>query len=156
MKEEILSVPQFEQRMKTSLKKSFENSIKDFRRQTRFKYQDLIKEAAKDTRKTQFILTHEGNTIISTARLLCPATGKCEINMVYTNPKYRGQGYAMKSVKRLTQKAKGQVFLTVKKNNTSAIKCYTKAGFKIFGKEDGNEKMVFKGKNQTRKNPRTV
>jgi ribosomal protein S18 acetylase RimI-like enzyme len=57
----------------------------------------------------------------------------------------------MKSVKKLTEKAKGSVYLIVKKNNNSAIKCYTKAGF-VFGREDnGYDRMVYK-KKQTRKN----
>lgn len=80
------------------LKKSFEKSITDFRGHP-VSYQDILEEAEKEKRKTNFMLTHEGKTIISTARLLCPSYGKCEINMIYTNPKYRGQGYAMRSVK---------------------------------------------------------
>jgi ribosomal protein S18 acetylase RimI-like enzyme len=58
----------------------------------------------------------------------------------------------MKSVKKLTQKAKGKVFLIVKKNNTSAKKCYSKVGFELNGMNNGYEKMVFKRKKQTRKN----
>ena len=151
MPEKILSVQQFEELMEGDLKKSFEKSITDFRGHP-VSYQDILEEAEKEKRKTNFMLTHEGKTIISTARLLCPSSGKCEINMIYTNPKYRGQGYAMRSVKKLTQKAKGKVFLIVKKNNTSAKKCYTKAGFKLNGTNNGYEKMVFKSKKQTRKN----
>ena len=57
----------------------------------------------------------------------------------------------MKSVKKLTKKAKGSVYLIVKKANTSAIRCYTKAGF-VFSREDnGYDRMVYK-KKQTRKN----
>ena len=151
MQDKILSVQQFERLMKTGLKESFEKSITDFRGHP-VSYQDILEEAKKEKRKTNLMLTHEDKTIISTARLLCPPSGKCEINMIYTNPKYRGQGYAMKSVKKLTQKAKGKVFLIVKKNNTSAKKCYSKAGFELNGMNNGYEKMVFKRKKQTRKN----
>ena len=148
--EKIVSIPQFEQLMKTGLKESFETSIKDLRGHP-VTSENIVNEAAKDTRNTKIALTYDGSTVISTARLLCPSAGRCEINMVYTNPAYRGQGYAMKSVKRLTKKAKGKVYLIVKKNNTSAKRCYTKADF-VFNKMDnGYERMIYKTK-QTRKN----
>jgi len=148
--EKIVSVPQFEHLMKTGLKESFEDSVKDLRGHS-VSYENISKEAAKDKRNTKIALTYDGTTVISTARLLCPSAGRCEINMVYTNPAYRGQGYAMKSVKKLTKKAKGSVYLIVKKANTSAIRCYTKAGF-VFSREDnGYDRMVYK-KKQTRKN----
>ena len=146
----IVSIPQFEQLMKTGLKESFEASIKDLRGHS-VSYKNIVNEATKDKRETKIALTHDGSTIISTARLLCPDKGRCEINMVYTNPAYRGQGIAMKSVKKLTKKAKGKVYLIVKKNNTSAKRCYKKAGF-VFSKIDnGYNRMIFKTK-QTRKN----
>ena len=148
--EKIVSIPQFEQLMKTGLKESFETSIKDLRGHP-VTSENIVNEATKDKRNTKIALTYDGSTVISTARLLCPSAGRCEINMVYTNPAYRGQGYAMKSVKKLTKKAKGKVFLIVKKNNRSAKKCYTKSGF-VFSKIDnGYDRMVFKT-NQTRKN----
>jgi predicted GNAT family acetyltransferase len=148
--EKIVSISQIDQLMTYGLKESFENSIEDLRGHP-VSYKDIVNEAAKDKRTTKIALTYEGTTVISTARLLCPPTGRCEINMVYTNPAYRGQGYAMKSVKRLTKKAKGKVYLIVKKNNVSAKRCYTKAGF-VFSKIDnGYNRMVFK-KKQTRKN----
>jgi len=151
MQDKILSVQQFERLMKTDLKESFEDSVKDLRGHC-VSYENIVNEAAKDKRKTKIALTYDGSTVVSTARLLCPDKGRCEINMVYTNPKYRGQGYAMRSVKKLTQKAKEKVFLIVKKNNTSAKKCYSKAGFELNGMNNGYEKMVFKRKKQTRKN----
>ena len=148
--EKIVTVPQFEHLMKSGLKESFETSIKDLRGHF-VSYKNISNEAAKDTRNTKIALTYDGSTVISTARLLCPDKGRCEINMVYTNPAYRGQGYAMKSVKKLTKKAKGKVYLIVKKNNRSAKKCYTKAGF-VFNKMDnGYERMIYKTKH-TRKN----
>ena len=148
--EKIVTVPQFEHLMKSGLKESFETSIKDLRGHF-VSYKNISNEAAKDTRNTKIALTYDGSTVISTARLLCPDKGRCEINMVYTNPAYRGQGYAMKSVKKLTKKAKGKVYLIVKKNNRSAKRCYTKAGF-VFNKMDnGYNRMIYKIK-QTRKN----
>jgi ribosomal protein S18 acetylase RimI-like enzyme len=148
--EKIVSISQFEQLMKTGLKETFEKSIKDLRGH-KVSYEDIMNEAAKEKRTTKIALTYDGTTVISTARLLCPPTGRCEINMVYTNPAYRGQGYAMKSVKKLTKKAKRKVYLIVKKNNTSAKRCYAKAGF-VFSREDnGYDRMVYK-KKQTRKN----
>ena len=150
IEEKILSIPQFNHLMKTGLKESFESSIKDLRGHN-VSYENIINEASKDKRTTKIALTYDGTTVISTARLLCPDKGRCEINMVYTNPAYRGQGYAMKSVKRLTKKAKGRVYLIVKKNNVSAKRCYTKAGFVFSKKDDGYDRMVYK-KKQTRKN----
>ena len=150
IEEKIVSIPQFELLMKSGLKESFETCVKDLRGYN-VSYENIINEAAKDKRTTKIALTHDGTKVISTARLLCPDKGRCEINMVYTNPAYRGQGYAMKSVKRLTKKAKGKVYLIVKKNNTSAKRCYKKAGF-VFSKIDnGYNRMIFKT-NQTRKN----
>jgi len=90
IEEKIVSIPQFKHLMKTGLKESFEASIKDLRGYN-ISYKNIINEAAK------IALTHDGTKVISTARLLCPSAGRCEINMVYTNPAYRGQGYAMKN-----------------------------------------------------------
>lgn len=147
--EKVVSIIQFEELMKNGLKDSFEKSIKDLRGHP-VSYQDILDEAAKDKRTTKIALTYEDSTIISTARLLCPSTGRCEINMVYTNPVYRGQGYAVKTVKKLTKKAKGKVYLIVDKDNTSAKKSYTKAGFIFKKKHNGYDVMVYKQK-QTRK-----
>jgi predicted GNAT family acetyltransferase len=150
IEEKIVSIPQFKHLMKSGLKESFEASIKDLRGYN-VSYENIVNEAAKDKRTTKIALTYDGTTVISTARLLCPPTGRCEINMVYTNPAYRGQGYAMKSVKKLTKKAKKKVYLIVKKNNTSAKRCYAKAGFVFSKKDNGYDRMVYK-KKQTRKN----
>ena len=150
IQEKIISVAEFDQLMKNGLKKSFEKSLRDLRRD-KSTYKSILNEATKDKRATKIALTYEGAKLISSARLLCPKTGLCEINMVYTNPAYRGQGYAMKSVKKLTKKAKNKVFLIVKKNNTSAKKCYTKAGFVSTAEEGKYQKMVYK-QQQTRKN----
>ena len=132
--EKIVSILQFDKLMKNGLKNSFEKSIKDLRRHP-VSYEDILDEADKDKRTTKIALIYEDKTLISTARLLCPSTGSCEINMVYTNPAYRGQGYATKIVKKLTKKAKGQAYLIVKKNNIAAIRSYMKAGF-VFNKEE--------------------
>ena len=103
--EKIVSVAEFAQLMKNGLKNSFEQSIRDLRRD-KSTYTNILDEANKDTRTTKIALTYDGATLISSARLLCPTSGRCEINMVYTNPAYRGQGYAVKSIKKLTKKAK--------------------------------------------------
>ena len=150
--EKVVSIPKFEQIMKDGLKDSYEKSIKDLRRHTHpVSYEDIVDEAAKDKGTTTIALTYEGKTLISTARLLCPSAGKCEITMVYTNQDYRGQGYATKIVKKLIKKAKGEVYLIVKKNNLAAIRTYTKAGFICKKEEKGYYTMIYK-QNQTRKN----
>jgi GNAT superfamily N-acetyltransferase len=148
--EKVISILQFEELMKNGLKKSFEQCIKDLRR-GQFSYEDILDEAAKDKRTTKIALIYEDTTVISTARLLCESAGMCEINMVYTNPEYRAQGYATKIVKKLIKKAKGQVYLIVKKNNLAAIRTYKKEGFICKKEEKGYYTMIYK-QNQTRKN----
>jgi predicted GNAT family acetyltransferase len=147
--EKVISIVQFEELMKNGLKNSFEQCIKELRRHP-VSYEDIVDEAAKDKRTTKIALIYEDTTVISTARLLCEPSGKCEINMVYTNPDYRGQDYATKIVKKLTKKAKGKAYLIVKKNNLAAIRSYTKAGFVCNKEEKGYYTMIYKQK-QTRK-----
>lgn len=147
MKEILLSISQFENLMSTNLKESFEKCIRDFRKDKLFRVEDLIKESKKDKRITKIFLIYQGDTIIFTSRLLCGLT--CEINMVYTNPLYRGQGYCFSGLRKLVQKTKKQIYLGVSKKNKPAISCYEKVGF-VFTKEKGDI-MMYK-RSMTRKN----
>jgi RimJ/RimL family protein N-acetyltransferase len=131
--EKIVSISQFEQLMKSGLKESFEDSVKDLRGHC-VSYENIVNEAAKDKRKTKIALTYDGSTVISTARLLCPDKGRCEINMVYTNPKYRNKKICQENIKLLIELTsdKYNIYtyeLDVETNNESAIKCYKKNGF---------------------------
>ena len=150
-KESYIGISEFEELMKGKLKTSFEECIKDMRRQTRFFYTDIINESKKFDGTTKLFLIHTPTTIIFTARVKCNSEG-CEINMVYTNPKFRGQGYCSKSIQKIVKKIRGKkIFLEVNKKNAAAISCYEKAGFvktKTVGTADT---MVYKKPGATRK-----
>ena len=72
--------------------------------------------------------------------------------MVYTNPKFRGQGYCSKYIQKIIKKIRGKkIFVEVNKKNAAAISCYEKAGFvktKTVGTADT---MVYKKPGATRK-----
>ena len=58
-------------------------------------------------------------------------------NMVYTNPKFRGQGMCQNMVKYIVESSKKYIKkyeLEVIENNIPAIKCYEKVGFKYIRK----------------------
>jgi predicted GNAT family acetyltransferase len=148
MKEVLLSISQFEKLMDTKLRKSFEECIRDFRKEKLFKVENVIEEAEKDKRITKIFLIYEGDTVIFTSRLLCGST--CEINMVYTNPLYRGQGYCFSGLRKVLRKTKKQIYLGVRKNNKPAIACYEKVGFLFSKVEKGDNIMIYK--KMTRKN----
>lgn len=141
MKESLLTISQFK-KLKSKLKESFEECIRDFRKDTLFVFEDLIEESKIDTRITKIFLIYEGDTIIFTSRLLCGST--CEINMVYTNPLYRGQGYCFYGLQKLVMKTKKQIYLGVKKRNKPAIACYEKVGFVFSKVENGDNIMIYK------------
>lgn len=150
----ILTIPEFETIMKTKagLLTSFEKCIKEMRRQTRFSYIDIIEESKKNKGETKIILVTINNIVIFTSRII--KTGiEAEISMVYTNPKFRGQGYCKSSLKTLIKSSKAKNFwLDVKKNNIPAISCYEKVGF-LPGKITGSSlRMSFKKSSCTRKN----
>lgn len=130
IKEDFLSIHEFEELMKKfeDLKKSFENCIKDMRKCSIFKYTDVIKESHKNIELTKIFIIHTDTECIFTARLLDGP--RCKINMVYTNPLYRNQGYCSNSLRKLVNKyIDKNVYLHVKKSNNIAISCYQKADF---------------------------
>jgi len=130
MQESLLSISEFVTLMERSpaLRQSFEKCIKDMRRLSRFEYSYLVKESEKDTRTTKIFLIYTATECVFSARLLCG--DRCEINMVYTNPLYRGQGYCSNSLRKMVAMVVDKdVFLHVKKSNGAAIHCYEKAGF---------------------------
>ena len=146
IKERLLSISQF-LNLSSNLKESFEKCIQDFRKDKLFRVEDLIEES-KDKRITKIFLIYEGDTIIFTARLLCGST--CEINMVYTNPLYRGKGYCFSGLKKLVRKTKKQIYLGVSKKNKPAIACYEKVGFVFSKVKNGDSIMNYK--KMTKKN----
>ena len=151
--ESLLSISQFEKLMNSNLKESFEECIRDFRKEKLFVFGKIIEESKKDTRTTKIFLIYQGNTIIFTARLLCGST--CEINMVYTNPLYRGQGYCASGLRKLVKRTKKPIYLGVRKKNKPAIGCYEKVGFVFSRVENGDNIMIYK-RAMTRKNKKNV
>jgi len=131
MEVSFLTIKNFEKLMKSSLslRKSFEKCIKDMRRQTKFEYTDILKEATNDTRTTKIFIIHTQTECIFITRVLTEP-GNSEINMVYTNPSYRHQGYCVNSLKKIIKKLRAnEIYLTVNKNNKAAIHCYETVGF---------------------------
>ena len=153
----ILTISQFVKRMEDGLAKSFEACMKDLRNQTRFSYTDIVKESEKEDRHTRIALVTSGNTVVFTSRILKKGEA-AEINMVYTNPKFRGKGYCKTNLKKVIQRMKAkQYVLDVNKRNIAAIACYEKVGF-THGKTTGsNLHMVYKKSlNTTRKKYKPV
>ena len=153
----ILTIPQFVKRMEDGLAKSFEMCVKDLRNQTRFSYTDIVKESEKDNRDTRIALVTSGNTVVFTTRILKKGE-TAEINMVYTNPKFRGKGYCKTTLKKIIQKTKAKTYtLDVNKRNIAAIACYEKVGFTNVKASGSNLQMVYKkSSNTTRKKYKPV
>ena len=131
IQEDFLSIHEFEELMKRfeDLRKSFEDCIRDMRKCSIFKYTDVIKESHKNILLTKIFIIHTDTECIFTARLLDGP--RCKINMVYTNPLYRNQGYCSNSLRKLVNKCVDKnVYLHVKKTNNIAIHCYQKAEFR--------------------------
>jgi GNAT superfamily N-acetyltransferase len=149
MIESLLSISEFEKLMNSKLKESFGECIRDFRGEKYCVSEQIIKESKEDTRTTKIFLIYEGDTVIFMARLLCGS--RCEINMVYTNPLYRGQRYCVNGLRKLVRKTKKPIYLGVRKKNKPAIGCYEKVGFVFSKVENGDNIMIYK-KSMTRKN----
>jgi GNAT superfamily N-acetyltransferase len=147
--ESLLSISQFEKLMNSKLNESFGECIRDFRGEKYCVSEQIIKESKEDKRITKIFLIYEGDTVIFMARLLCGST--CEINMVYTNPLYRGQGYCVNGLRKLVKKTKKPIYLGVRKKNKPAIGCYEKVGFVFSRVENGDNIMIYK-RAMTRKN----
>lgn len=70
--------------------------------------------------------------------------GWYRLSNVIIYPEYRGIGLCDKMLKCALKKYNNEkVYLEVDKNNTSAIKCYLKCGFKV--KDDGKKIIMIKG-----------
>jgi len=82
----------------------------------------------------RFFGFRENNELIAVAGERLKLPGFTEISTVYTNPEYRGKGYASKLVTHihnLNLKEGNRSFLQVAKTNVAAIKLYEKLGFRI-------------------------
>ena len=126
-----------------------ERAIQLFRGQDHFRIGDLFWEHEEDPTKPQtfYLVLHEGDTIVSTCRLLYNAEARFGyINLVYTNPEYRGRQICQHTLGFLIQTMKGMIDtyeLDVDTNNEAAKTCYGRNGFVIVdeNKEEKQYKM---------------
>lgn len=125
--------------MKTKPKlifESFAKSIASLRKIETFDVHNLIKENIKMHPHTNiFYVICLEDEIISTSRLIYNIEqNNAYINMVYTNPNYRGKKICQTSINKLISLTKKQFNiyeLEVDPDNISAIKCYENIGFKF-------------------------
>ena len=125
-----------------------ERTIQSYRGQDHFRIHDLLLEHIYDETRPQtlYLVVHE-EEIVSTCRLLYnPETRVGYINLVYTNPTYRGQQICQHTINLMIQKTKEFIDtyeLEVDVENEPAKKCYERNGFVIVeeNKEDKTYRM---------------
>lgn len=123
-------------KIKPNLITSFGQSIASLRKTPIFDVYNLIKENVRFYPETNiFHIIHLNDLCITTARLIYTLNSNLKnayINMVYTNPEYRGKQLCQTNINILIKKTK-KIFnlyeLEVNPDNTAAIKCYEKLGF---------------------------
>jgi ribosomal protein S18 acetylase RimI-like enzyme len=82
--------------------------------------------------QTRYSIIHKKNTIVSTSRLIY-SKNKGYINLVYTNPEFRGCKICQNHIRHLIGLHKDftkKYELEVDTDNIPAIKCYENIGFK--------------------------
>jgi RimJ/RimL family protein N-acetyltransferase len=140
-----------------------EKAIQLYRGQDHFRIGELFREHEEDPTKPQtfYLVLHEGDTIVSTCRLLYNAEARFGyINLVYTNPEYRGRQICQHTLGFLIQKMKGMIDtyeLDVDADNEAAKTCYGRNGFVIVdeNKEEKQYKMRHTGGAKARKARKT-
>jgi len=124
----------------------FEDSVRKYRNKPDLEIFDLIKAYITyrpDSELVYFVI-YKNDEIVSMLRFyyyIKKSFGY--FNMVYTNPKFRGQGICQNMVKFIIDLSKKYIKkyeLTVIENNIAAIKCYEKVGFKYVRKEALSQK----------------
>ena len=134
-------------RKKSKFILSLEKTIKIYRNEPNFIITNLVMEYINSDADTQtkYSIIHKTNTIISTCRLIYGKnTGY--INLVYTNPDYRGLKMCQNHIKHLIDLHKDSIKtyeLHVDKDNIPAIKCYENIGFEIIHSVKGDYLMRF-------------
>ena len=140
-----------------------ERTIQLYRGQDHFRIGDLLREHAEDpeTRQTFYLVLHDKDVIVSTCRLLYNAERRFGyINLVYTNPEYRGRQICQHTIGFLIQKTKGMIDtyeLDVDSDNGAAKTCYERNGFAVVAenKEEKEYKMRRTGEAKARKARKT-
>ena len=106
-------------------------SIQSFRKDPKFHISELVNE---DTENVIYFIVYKKD-IVSTLRLYHNLEKKSGyINLVYTNPDYRGQKICQSNIAcmiELTKKYIKKYELHVDIHNIPALKCYENSGFKI-------------------------
>jgi RimJ/RimL family protein N-acetyltransferase len=136
-----------------------ERTIQLYRGQDHFRIGDLLREHAEDpeTRQTFYLVLHDKDVIVSTCRLLYKAEARFGyINLVYTNPEYRGRQICQHTLELMIQKTKGMIDtyeLDVDSDNGAAKTCYERSGFAVVAenKEEKEYKMRRTGEAKARK-----
>jgi len=120
---------------------SLQYSIQLLREDPKFHISELVNEDRPDT--TYFIVYKKD--VVSTLRLYYNLEKKSGyINLVYTNPDYRGQKICQSNIAHMIQLTKKYIKkyeLHVDVHNIPAIKCYEHNGFKIKIKSKGEYLM---------------
>jgi RimJ/RimL family protein N-acetyltransferase len=138
--------------------KAFESTIQTYREDAAFRIEDLIYENKDDPVHPEvlFLVLLNGREIVSTCRLLYDTKHRYGyINLVYTNPMYRGQKICQHSIEFLLRKTKRDVDnyeLDVLTANEAAKKCYENNNFTVVkaNKKDRTVLMRFRKRKATR------
>jgi len=95
--------------------------------------------------KISYIIDTEGEKVIAICRgVYKPYKNSVYVSMVHVSESYRGKGLCNQVMNNLIKSYKGINYfdLNVLKNNTPAIKCYSRLGFKITNEKE-EEKVYY-------------
>ena len=118
----------------------FEDSIRKYRNAPQFEIFQLVREYITyrpDSVLVYFIIYKNGEIVSMLRFYYYVKKSYGYFNLVYTNPKYRGQGICQNMVRFIIDNSKKYIKkyeLEVITNNIPAIKCYEKVGFKYIRK----------------------
>jgi ribosomal protein S18 acetylase RimI-like enzyme len=132
-------------REKSKLIIAFEETIKIYRDEPNFTILNLLREYINSdpATETKYSIIHKKKIIISTARFIYDKN-KTYINLVYTNPDYRGLKICQNHIRHFinlhnTNNKDNKTYeLHVDINNIPAIKCYENIGFENISKNKDN------------------
>jgi len=123
---------------------ALQQSIRLFRQDPKFYISELLNEYRPEHVTTYFII-YKKDVVVSTLRLYSNVVKKSGyINLVYTNPDYRGQKICQTNIAtmiELTPYIK-KYELVVDVDNIPALTCYIKNGFKKIRKKSNMEYLL--------------
>ena len=118
----------------------YEDAIRKYRNAPLFEIFQLVSEYITyrpDSNLVYFIIYKNGEIVSMLRFYYYIKKSYGYFNMVYTNPKYRGQGICQNMVRFIVELSKKYIKkyeLEVITNNIPAIKCYERVGFKYIRK----------------------